>query len=61
MDVWSRAQSIPPIRTDIDLAGYPPEEVVDPSVTTYFDSYGWEYVTGDRDRMAKHLQQLLPK
>jgi ABC-type Fe3+ transport system substrate-binding protein len=59
MEVWSRAQSIPPIRTDIDMAAYPAEEVVDPTTSTYFDSYGWDYVTKDRDGMAKHLQELL--
>ena len=58
MEVWSRAQLIPPVRTDIDLSVFPPTELVDPN-TKYFDSYGWDYVVKDRDQMMKRLQKLL--
>jgi ABC-type Fe3+ transport system substrate-binding protein len=58
MEVWSRAQYIPPIRTDIDTSPYPALALTDPNAT-YFDSYGWEYVVKDRDQMMKRLQKAL--
>lgn len=59
MDAWSKAQIIPPIRSDLDTSPYPAAELIDPSVTTYFDSYAWDYVLKDRQTMMTHLQQLL--
>jgi iron(III) transport system substrate-binding protein len=58
MDVWSRAQGIPPVRTDLDTSIYPPEELIDPNAS-YLDSYGWDYVIKDRDQPMKRLQQVL--
>ena len=58
MDVWSRAQGIPPVRTDLDTSPYPADELIDPSAS-YLDSYGWDYVIKDRDQQMKRLQQVL--
>jgi iron(III) transport system substrate-binding protein len=58
MDVWSRAQFIPPVRTDVDRSPYPDYALLDPNAT-YFDSYGWDYVLKDRDQLMKRLQKAL--
>ena len=58
MDIWSRAQGIPPVRTDLDTSPYPADELIDPSAS-YLDSYGWDYVIKDRDQQMKRLQQVL--
>jgi ABC-type Fe3+ transport system substrate-binding protein len=58
MDVWSRAQNIPPARTDVDASPYPAMSLTDPN-TRYFDSYAWDYVLRDRDQTMKRLQKAL--
>ncbi len=58
MAVWSKAQRIPPIRRDLD-ASYAASQVPDPSVTNYFDSFGWDFVTTERHQVMEELRSAL--
>src|SRR5262249_20148880 len=58
MAVWSKAQKIVPVRTDVD-ASYAKEQVPDPTVTDYFDSFGWDFVVRDRQAVMEDLRRLL--
>jgi iron(III) transport system substrate-binding protein len=59
MEVWSKAHMAVPIRTDIDKSYWPKDRVPNPSVKTYHDSYGWDFVLNERQQVMSRLRELL--
>ena len=58
MAVWSKAQRIVPVRTDLD-ASYAKDQVPDPNVTNYFDSFEWDFVVTERAQTMDWLRRQL--
>ncbi|HEY7060093.1 MAG TPA: extracellular solute-binding protein [Chloroflexota bacterium] len=58
MAVWSKAQGIVPVRSDLD-ASYALDAVPDPNVTNYFDSFEWNFVLTERAQIMKDLRALI--
>jgi ABC-type Fe3+ transport system substrate-binding protein len=58
MLVWSKAQGIVPVRADVD-ASYVQDQVPDPTVTTYFDSFEWNFVLTERAQIMRDLRALI--
>jgi ABC-type Fe3+ transport system substrate-binding protein len=58
MAAWSKAQKIVPVRTDLD-ASYARDQVPDPNVTNYFDSFEWEFVVHERAQTMDWLRRQL--
>jgi iron(III) transport system substrate-binding protein len=58
MLVWSKAQGIVPVRDDVD-ASYAQDQVPDPTVTDYFDSFEWHFVLTERAQIMRDLRPLI--
>jgi iron(III) transport system substrate-binding protein len=59
MTVWSKAMKIVPIRQDIDRSAWPADQIPDPNVKNYHDSYGWDFVHNERQQVMAKLRELL--
>ena len=59
MTVWSKALHAVPARTDIDKSAWPADQVPDPNVKNYHDSYGWDFVLNERQAVMAKLRQLI--
>jgi len=58
MAAWSKAQRIVPVRTDLD-ASYVADQVPDPTVPNYFDSFEWDFVTTYRQQSMDYMRRLM--
>ncbi len=58
MQVWSRAQKIVPVRTDLD-ASFAAEQMLDPNIHNYLDSFDWDFVVSFRQQTMDYLRGLL--
>jgi iron(III) transport system substrate-binding protein len=58
MLVWSKAQSIVPVRDDVDNS-YVRDQVPDPNVTNYFDSFEWNFVLTERRQVMEQIRGLI--
>jgi|SRR5581483_388995 len=58
MLVWSKAQGIVPVRDDVD-ASYARDQVPDPAVTNYFDSFEWHFVLTERRQVMEAIRGLI--
>jgi ABC-type Fe3+ transport system substrate-binding protein len=59
MTVWSKGLHAVPARLDIDKSAWPAEQVPDPNVKTYHDSYGWDFVLNERAQVMQKLRALI--
>jgi iron(III) transport system substrate-binding protein len=59
LEIYSRARSEAPTRTDIDAASYLPDEMIPKADGKYFDTYDWDFTLKTREMVRQHMKQLL--
>jgi iron(III) transport system substrate-binding protein len=59
LEIYSRARSEAPTRTDINAASYLPDEMIPKVDGKYFDTYDWEFTLKTREMVRQHMKQLL--
>lgn len=58
LQIYSRAKLNSTTRNDLDESYVRPEELLRPGLN-YFDSYDWEFTVTTREKVLKHMRELL--
>jgi iron(III) transport system substrate-binding protein len=59
MVVWSKALKAVPVRLDVDKSAWPADQIPDPNIKHYHDSFGWDFVHNHRQPVMARLRELL--
>ena len=59
LELYSRARSEAPTRTDIDAAKYLPADVIPSADGKYFDTYDWDFTVNTREKVRVYMKGLL--
>jgi ABC-type Fe3+ transport system substrate-binding protein len=59
MEIWARARKESPTRNDIDEASFLSATAIPQPGVTYLDTYDWDFTVNIREKVRRHMKDLL--